>query len=186
MAGLVQMITFRLADALPAEATRSLTADAKDGAGRVRVGALLDAGFGACSLRDPRIGAVVQDALLHFDGQRYRLLAWVIMPNHVHVLLETSAGHPISSIMHAWKPFTANAANRILGRTGRFWQPEYFDRAIRDERHLASAIEYIHQNPVRAGLVDRPENWPFSSAARADPTQGTGRRPALPDGGASP
>ena len=169
--GRVQMLTFRLADALPAavleevERTRSPAADA---ARSRRLESLLGAGHGACSLRQPRIARLLQDVLHHFDGQRYRLLAWVIMPNHVHVLVETQPGYPLHSVVHTWKSYSANEANRLLQRTGQFWWPEYFDRAIRDEEHLAAAIQYIHANPVVAGLVPRPELWPWSSAAHGD------------------
>jgi REP element-mobilizing transposase RayT len=126
----------------------------------------LDAGYGSCSLREEHIAQLVEEALLHFDGQRYRLLAWVIMPNHVHVLTEVLPGHPLAEIVHSWKSFTAKEANTILGRSGAFWQPEYFDRFIRDEQHLANAIRYIHDNPVKARLVGRAEEWPYSSASK--------------------
>jgi REP element-mobilizing transposase RayT len=164
-AGLLQMLSFRLADALPNAVLISLQMLARDAEKRKRLEALLDDGYGACLLRDARIARTVETTLLRFDGERYRLLAWVIMPNHVHALIETIPGWPLSSTLHAWKSYTAKAANRILGRSGAFWQAEYFDRAIRDERHLADAVEYIHNNPVKAGLARWPEEWPFSSAA---------------------
>lgn len=84
--------------------------------------------------------------------------------NHVHTLIEPLEGNPLARIVHSWKSYTAKEANRILGRAGRFWSPEYFDRYIRDERHLVNAISYIHHNPVKAGLAEQPEDWPFSSA----------------------
>ncbi|MGE0544817.1 MAG: transposase [Dehalococcoidia bacterium] len=166
-ANLVQMITFRLADAMPAErrAEWQQILRIEEGAKRRTViEAYLDAGYGACHLRDPRISRVVEDALRHFDGERYRLLAWVVMPNHVHVLIDAFAGHPIRQTVHSWKSFTATQANRILERTGPFWQPDYFDRYIRDNQHLEQARWYIHQNPVKAGLVQSVEDWPYSSA----------------------
>jgi REP element-mobilizing transposase RayT len=186
--GLLQMVTFRLADALPAGMLSDLPpsriashserfaarhADdvpprrqprADDLSRRRRLEALLDAGHGACYLRDARIATVVERALLHFDGSRYRLIAWVVMPNHVHVLVEIQAGYALSSVVHAWKSFTAHEANRVLQRRGVFWQPEYFDRAIRDEQHLSTAIDYVHNNPTKAGLVSRAEDWVWSSA----------------------
>jgi putative transposase len=165
--GLVQGITFRLWDSLPAHVVASLVEDLQetdDSAKRARVEAYLNAGHGACYLRDPRIAHLVEDALLYFDGERYRLIAWGIMPNHVHILIEMIEGYPLHRIMHSWKSYTAKKVNQILGRIGRFWFPEYFDRYIRDECHLASAIHYIHENPVKAGLVEKPEDWPFSSA----------------------
>ncbi len=164
-AGLVQLITFRLADSLPRGALEASPGTAQSLQRRMRLERLLDNGYGECLLANRRIASLVEDELLHFDAGRYHLLAWVIMPNHVHVLVETLAGHPLSAILHSWKSYTAKAANRMLGRSGPIWQPEYFDRAIRDERHLAAAIEYIHNNPVKAGLAQRAEDWPFSSAS---------------------
>jgi putative DNA methylase len=165
--GMTQSITFRLWDALPAQVVESLAEEPesqKSAAWHLRIESYLKAGYGACHLRDPRVGRLVEDALLFFDGQRYRMLAWVVMPNHVHTLIETREGYPLSGILHSWKSYTANKANELLNRTGRFWFPEYFDRYIRDERHLVAAIRYIHANPVKAGLVERPEDWPWSSA----------------------
>jgi REP element-mobilizing transposase RayT len=126
----------------------------------------LDQGYGACYLARLGIAQIVEEALLHFDGDRYRLLAWVVMPNHVHVVVEMFEAHPVAEIVHSWKSFTAHTANRVLGRRGPFWQIEYFDRTIRDESHLLAAIEYTHNNPVSAGLVDSPPEWRYSSAAR--------------------
>jgi putative DNA methylase len=71
----------------------------------------------------------------------------------------------MSKVMHSLKSYTANQANKMLGRTGPLYQPEYFDRWIRDEDHLRNARNYIHQNPVKAGLCRTPEAWPFCSAA---------------------
>ena len=168
-AGVIQMITFRLADALPAARLDALERDPDvraDAERRRRLEAYLDAGHGACHLRNPRIAQLVESALWHFDGSRYRLQAWVVMPNHVHVLIEPIADHPISIVVQTWKSFTAREANVFLGRKGRFWQPDYFDRTIRDERHIEAAIRYIHDNPVKAGLATEPGAWPHSSAAR--------------------
>jgi len=171
----LQSITFRLADAVPRHVIAKwkeelrLVGDepASDPRAielRRRIEKYEDAGHGACYLRNPRVAEIVEGALLHFDGIRYRLLAWCIMPNHVHVLIEPIPGFPLAEIVHSWKSFTANQANRILGRTGEFWQREYYDRFIRDERHLRAAIEYIENNPVKAGLARSPEEWRFSSA----------------------
>jgi REP element-mobilizing transposase RayT len=168
---LVQMITFRLADSLPADVLSALqevaTSQTDGKAVRWhRLDSLLDTHYGACHLRDPRIARLVEDAFFYFDGIRYHLLAWVIMPNHLHVLIGIKPGFPLAGVLHSWKSFTAKRANRILGRTGPFWQAEFFDRYIRDEKHLEEAIHYIHNNPVKAGLVAQPEDWPYSSAVR--------------------
>lgn len=165
--GLIQGVTLRLWDSIPAVVIQTILADTEDGAERrARLEEYLNAGHGACYLRDPRVARLVEDALLHFDGERYRLIAWVIMPNHVHVLLEVFPGFPLPEVVHSWKSYTANRANRLLNRTGSFWFREYFDRFIRDERHLANALRYVHENPVTAGLVKTAGDWEFSSARR--------------------
>jgi putative DNA methylase len=166
-----QHITFRLADSLPAtilaqwEAEFSrLSKDKQDLERRKRIEAYLDAGHGSCALRDPQIAELVENALRYFDGTRYQLHQWVIMPNHVHVLITPLNENSLSSILHAWKSYTAKEANRILGRTGAFWQADYFDRVIRNEQHWNATVAYIHENPVRAGLCAIPEEWRFGSA----------------------
>jgi len=165
---LIQMITFRLADALPShlldqwEKTLGRERDARK---RKQIEAYLDAGHGSCVLRDPRIGPMVEDTLLHFDAERYRLMEWVIMPNHVHLLAEFFAGSLLSEVVQSWKSFSAHEANRILQRSGQFWQEEYFDRFIRDGVHFENARRYIRENPVQASLVKHPEDWPYGSAS---------------------
>lgn len=163
--GLLQAITFRLADSLPANVLDRLLQETGDEAEKhQRVESLLDAGYGACWLKQPAVADIVEDALLHRDGQHYLLLAWCVMPNHVHVLIETREGWPLSGILHGWKSFTAKAINRHLGRTGTVWMRDYFDRYIRDDHHLAAAIAYTHGNPVKAGLVQNEWEWQHSSA----------------------
>jgi REP element-mobilizing transposase RayT len=107
---------------------------------------------------------MVQDSLLHFDGERYHLLAWVVMPNHVHWLFTPLDGHKLKEILHSIKSFCSNEANLILDRRGTFWMEDYFDRWIRDEKHFKNAVRYIEHNPVKAGLCRKPEDWPWSSA----------------------
>jgi REP element-mobilizing transposase RayT len=175
------MITFRLHDALPVSRRvewEALLNIPDDVTRREKVELYLDAGYGSCALRDARIARLVENALLHFDGQRYRLLAWVVMPNHVHVLVETFPAHPLAEVTHSWKSFTAKQANAILRCSGAFWQAESFDRFIRDEQHLANAVQYIHYNPVKAGLVQRPEEWRYSSARKIQ--ESAGKMTALP------
>jgi REP element-mobilizing transposase RayT len=102
--------------------------------------------------------------LLHFDGERYRLIAWCLMPNHVHVVIEIVDGYSLTDIVRSWKSFSARRANSELGRTGRFWHPDYFDRYMRDERHFAQTVEYVELNPVKAGLASAADEWLWSSA----------------------
>jgi putative DNA methylase len=165
--GLIQGITFRLADSLPAHVIATMAEELDEKSSEVKratVEKYLNAGYGACHLREPRIGQFVEGAFLFFDGKRYRLFAWVVMPNHVHVLIQLREGYPMHKIIHSWKSFTANEANKLLGLKGPFWYHEYYDRFIRDQRHFDNAVRYIHENPVKAGLVEKPEDWPFSSA----------------------
>ena len=166
-----QAITFRLAGSLPsvllAEWQRELDTMPEDEAlleRRRRIERALDRGHGEPLLSDPKVCDVVERALLHFDGDRYRMHAWVIMPNHVHVVATPVGTHTLSSITHSWKSFTATIANRALGRSGSFWAPEYFDRAIRDRQHYADTVNYVEMNPVVAGLCERAEDWRHSSA----------------------
>jgi REP element-mobilizing transposase RayT len=177
-AGAIYSVTFRLNDSLPRQVLDSWRQEREDIVKRAasqhrpltpheerelerlhsdRVEAFLDAGNGACHLRDPRIAALVRDALRHFDVDRYDLIAWVVMPNHVHAVLRPLTGHELPAILHSWKSYTATQANRILGLSGTFWMPEYYDHLIRDEQDFAHAVEYIVSNPQRAGL----ENWPW-------------------------
>ena len=129
-----------------------------------RMDAYLDCGIGSCFLRDEALAKIVQDALLHFDGQRYTLHAWCVMPNHVHTLFTPMLGFDVGGITHSWKSFTASQCNQRLGRTGSFWHKEPFDRYIRNERHFQNALRYIENNPVKAGLCEKPEDWLWSSA----------------------
>ncbi len=164
--GIRQVITYRLHDAMPASRRREwepLLAIQDEREKRIKIESYLDAGYGDCHLRQPEIAALVQENLLHFDGTRYRLLAWVVMPNHVHALIETSQT-PLADILHGWKSFTSKAANRLLKRSGDFWQHEYFDRFIRDEGHFHKALRYIESNPVKARLVKSAEELTFGSA----------------------
>ena len=172
---LLQSITFRLADSLPQERLRQLEQELatrpdneREKWKRERIEAWLDAGMGCCALRHPRLAALMQNTLLYFDGSRYRLLAWCVMPNHVHVLIEQQA--PLSKIVQSWKSYTgrwalAHAAELGISVPGkRFWMRDYWDRYIRDQHHLNAVIAYIHNNPVKAGLCKNPHEWMWSSA----------------------
>jgi len=135
----------------------------------------LNKGYGSCILRDKEIAKIVVDAWTFFDGKRYDLVAYVVMPNHVHVLIKTYEGFPLSKVVHSWKSFTAHAINTCLkdragggrdARAPKVWQNDYFDRFIRDERHFAQAVAYIHENPVKASLCSHASEWPWSNAPR--------------------
>ncbi|HXI23679.1 MAG TPA: transposase, partial [Pyrinomonadaceae bacterium] len=111
-----------------------------------------------------RVAEIVEHALLHIDGERYALHAWCVMPNHVHTLFTPLKGSKMSGIVHSWKSFTAHECNKVLDRTGKFWEREPFDRYIRNQRHFNNAVTYIEYNPVKAGLCQKNEDWKWSSA----------------------
>ena len=162
-----QFITFHLFDSLPQTALekwRLELARNDDAALRRRVEAYLDQGYGSSFLKTPRVASLVQGAMLHMDGARYHLAAWVVMPNHMHLLLTPRRGHTLPAIMHSLKSHTSSEANKLLGRRGHFSMKESFDRYIRDARHFAQTITYIENNPVKAKLCRTPRDWPFSSA----------------------
>lgn len=126
----------------------------------------LDAGFGSCYMKDERVVEIVANALLHFEGRRYNLAAWCVMPNHAHTVVQplgaatNTGGTPVPpsqlpDILHSWKSFTAKEANKVLGRTGDFWQPESYDHLIRDEADFIHQVRYVLENPEKAGL----RNW---------------------------
>ena len=186
--GASYFVTFRLADSLPKAALMKLQAERASRLAPLEKGAnatlreierdyfrqleeQLDRGGGSCWLGRSEIADLVTAALQHFDGERYRLDAWVVMPNHVHVALWPMPNHTLSRIVQSWKRFTAREANRILNRSGMpFWQPEAYDHWIRDDAEHARCCRYISNNPVKAGLCATPEDWKWSSAWKGGET----------------
>ncbi len=170
-----QHLVFRLHDSLPQHLLDMWEAElcnypeaAANVERRNRIEAALDQGMGQCYLRQPEVAMVVAQALLYFNGERYHLHAWVIMPNHVHTLITPTAPATLASITHSWKSYTAKQANQVLGRQGQFWQKEYFDRAMEDAHDMARTKTYIEANPVAAGICQTPADWRWSSARTAD------------------
>jgi REP element-mobilizing transposase RayT len=157
----VQFVTFRLADSLPRAVVQTLSSQDDS---ILQIDRRLDGGLGACWLAKSDVAELVQNAILHFDGDRYHVLAWCIMPNHVHVVVEPFEGQRLGAILHSWKSFTANKANLLVRRTGGFWHDDFFDRYMRDEGHLMQTVHYVEHNPVKAGLVGSAEQWTWSSA----------------------
>ena len=183
-AGATMFITFRLADSLSATAIRSLQAESEAWTRRMREAAnpgtqatlayeaqrdlfvrwdrMLDtAHTGARWLASSTIAVIVTQAIHHFDGKRYDLLAFCLVPNHIHVVFtprhdDSGDPIPVSRILHSLKSYTAYQANHALRREGAFWQHESYDHWARDSRELRRIIRYVCANPVRAGLV---EHW---------------------------
>ena len=176
----VQHVTFHLADSLPAAVVermakelQTVPADKRAVERRKRIDAWIDAGHGSCLLKRPDAAEGVEQALLFFDAVRYQLLAWVVMPNHVHVLFQPMESWTLGRIVSSWKSFTGRRLAALAPKApeigNRIWHREYWDRFIRDQKHFDAAKTYIHQNPVKAGLAARPEEWKWSSA-RLTPT----------------
>jgi REP element-mobilizing transposase RayT len=166
---IIQFITFRLADSLPQnvleqwerEIERDLISEVEF---HRKLEKYLDNGYGNCYLKNEQISSVLIETLEKFDGEKYKLFAWVIMPNHVHLLLRPEESISLAEIMHSIKSYTSHEANKILKRKGRFWSKEYFDRFIRNQEHFVKTFDYIENNPVKAGLCKDKCDWKFSSA----------------------
>ncbi|HEY3024812.1 MAG TPA: transposase [Pyrinomonadaceae bacterium] len=168
---LPQFITLHLADSVPRSVietwkreldTENSTKDKMLLCARIEKHA--DQGYGEAFLQDHRVAEMLQRTLLNNDGKKYRLSAWVVMPNHVHLLATRFVICALAEIMQSFKSITSHKANRTLGRSGQFWMPDYFDRYIRNAKHFKRVVEYIENNPVKAGLWLRPSDWPYSSA----------------------
>jgi D-tyrosyl-tRNA(Tyr) deacylase len=150
--GCTYFVTFRLVGSVPAEKIRQWEAFLDKSEAFCELQNWLDRGDGACWLKQPNLAALVESSLRHFDGQRYQLGAFVVMPNHVHVLVTPLGEHELADILHSWKSYTAHQINRALQRTGPVWQDESFDHLVRDETALQQFADYIAGNPTRAGL----------------------------------
>jgi putative transposase len=188
--GATLFVTFRLAGSMPAQVRRRLVAEAEQGEAALthimdpqararqayreqrrlfaRWDNVLDAAWtGPLSLREPQVANIVAKALHHRDNGVYELQAFCIMPNHVHVVFaplpkDDGTYHALSAIMHSLKRYTARQANVLLGRRGHFWQHENYDHVVRDRPEQDRIIEYVLNNPVRAGLVEHWQDWEWT------------------------
>jgi REP element-mobilizing transposase RayT len=161
-----QFVTFLLRDAFPVTRRREwepFLREPDQSLRRRKIEAWLDRGHGECWLGRPEVATQVEQILRAEDGQRYRLRAWALMPNHVHLVVDVWQT-PLSRLLHLWKGRSSREANRILVREGDFWEREYFDTLIQEEAHLRKAVRYTENNPVRAAFVRDPSAWPWSSA----------------------
>ncbi len=158
-----QAITYRLDDAISLDTLKSVRKESGDARDMVRrLQHHLDRGMGACWLRHPEAANIVVEAMRFYDGERYNLVDWVVMPNHVHVLIE-HIQEDLGAILHSWRSYTAMRINNLVERSGRLWQRGYWDRYIRDREHYMKARCYIYLNPVEAELVDDPFEWEYTS-----------------------
>ena len=187
--------TFRLADSLPrsvlerieserksimvtaAQLVWALSSDERRKILRLSSPAIerfLDSGAGACHLQNFAIAEDVANALHYFDEKRYRLLAWCVMPSHVHVVARLFPGTTLATVLHSWKSFSSKHANQILGAHGIFWQREYYDHLIRDEEEFERAIRYVAENPAKAKLKDWKWVWVYGRNARTTAAENGG------------
>lgn len=123
-------------------------------------------------LKEEKIANIVREALHHRDKVKYNLFAYCIMPNHVHVVFElfedlensnkSETEYPLAKLLHSLKSYTALECNKLLSRTGAFWQPESYDRVIRDSEELEKTVKYTLNNPVKAGIIEDWKDWPYS------------------------
>ena len=166
--GVIVFITFRLADSLPSSVLTRWTNeknewlanhpepwspdDMREYAQRFsnQMEKWLDAGYGECILSREDCRQIVAEAFEHFNGSRYALHSYIVMPNHVHVLVELMAKEDMPKILHGWKSYTASAINRVLGRAGSVWQRDYFDRLVRNADHYGRCLAYIRKNESAA------------------------------------
>jgi putative transposase len=171
--GVTYFATFRLADSLPEARLRELVemrlqwekrhpeprseAQWKELSRTTieHVERWLDAGSGSCILRESCAAQIVEQKLQHYAGKKYELGAYVIMPNHVHLLVRPYSDEqdPLEELEHGWKMFSAREINTTLKTTGQLWQTESYDSIVRDEEHLSRCLQYIGDNPRRAGLA---------------------------------
>ena len=159
----IYFITFRLADSLP----QSIIEEYKQTKGNKqlrkifseKVEAILDSGNGNSWLSNPEISQIIEDTLRIHEDKKYILISYCIMPNHVHLLIKPINNHTLSEILHSLKSYTAKMANKRLNREGEFWQTEYYDHIIRNEKEYYNTINYIMQNPIRANLENKQKCW---------------------------
>ncbi len=178
--GAQQMLNFRLADALPQERQHewaSLLRIKDERERRIGLEGYCDQGYGACELAVPAVAQRMEKILLQDHDRRCRMLTWVIMPNHVHLLVEVWTT-PLSKLIQDWKSVSSHYVKQALQRPGNWWQEDYFDRYIRDDAHFHKAVHYIENNPVKAGLVKEAKAWPWSSAKWRP--EGFGLQPVQP------
>jgi len=176
--GGIYAVTFRLGDSLPAGVLEQYVSEREEIVRRAnamqrplavyelgrlrelhsdRIEQFLDQGQGECIFRSHQCARIARDAIVHFDGERYVLFAWCIMPNHVHAVLRPRCEHSLSSVLHSWKSFSSKAIGKLLNREGTLWQEESYDHLVRDVQDFAHAVRYVVENPLNAGL----RNWPW-------------------------
>ena len=159
-----QFITYRLGDSLPKAvfAKYKILKENNKHDHHFHLEDSLDKAHGSCILKQKLVANIVMENWLHFHHTKYAIQSCTIMPNHVHILIQTFDGYALADIIHSWKSYTSSAINNVLGRTGSVWAREYWDRYIRNEDHYFQTMHYILQNPVKAGFCKTAKDWPRS------------------------
>lgn len=195
--GATQFVTFRLASSVPLKVIERwrdelgrlpMTADERAFELRRRIERWVDRAAAGPDFLDAKALCIVRETVLRFDGVRYDMLAWVLMPNHGHFVFTTRPGVRLGDLVGTWKAHSARLINRRRGCIGSLWEDDYWDTLIRDDDHLQAAIRYVEHNPVKAGLVTHPAEWMFSSAGerhvcRRPDSSREGRMPSPPHEG---
>ena len=171
-------VTFRLFDSLPQSVlnkyrqelelkkqSNKLSAQLLTNAYQSKINKYLDSCYGKCWLRDPKIASLLVKAFQKNQDKSYTLYAYTIMPNHVHILFSLTGAQTLSKVIGNWKGATSFYANKILQRSGVFWQREYFEKIIKSQRQFEFVVRYIYRNPVKAGLCDDPFKWPWTRSS---------------------
>jgi REP element-mobilizing transposase RayT len=171
--GIFQAITYRLYDSLPQEYLNALKDELEkcdnkyiEMERRKEIEELLDRGHGSCVLKNKKCSKLIEENWRHFNGVRYKLISYVIMPNHVHILINLYQGFELGKIISSWKGYSAKSINKLLKNAGQatgapgdvLWQRGYWDRYIRDEKHFYQAIEYIKKNFNNGGILYHTES----------------------------
>lgn len=169
--GSVQFVTFVLADAAPKQqlSRNSLGLGVYSDEDMWSLDGELDRGRGECLLAREEIAGIVKRSILLRENETHQNLAWVIMPNHVHLLLRQMKGFTLGNVLKQIKGGSSPLINEHIGRTGKVWQIGYFDRLIRNPQHLRQTVDYIHLNPVNAGLTKSEDQWNMSSSLSFNP-----------------
>jgi putative transposase len=168
--GATQFVTFRLFDSLPQDVLNLIEVElqsVKTNIDRVRFQRkekYLDVGMGSCLLREKSCAEIVRDSILFLDGKSYGLKAYVVMPNHVHLLVRFEEGQFLSQALHSLKLYTGHELKKLYPEMPHIWQDESFDRYMRNKEHFLKTLSYIHQNPVKAKLCASPQEYQWSSA----------------------
>ena len=170
----IYFVTFRLADSLPIQKLEALKEEktrwlalyplphnecqVKDYHRNfsLRIHEWLDSGYGSCVLARPEIYRMVEGALKFFDEKRYVLGEYVLMPNHVHALVQPLGDHELNQILHSWKSYTAKEINKLISSKGSVWHRETYDRIVRSPAQLARIEDYIRDNPRSLPFDKRP------------------------------